>query len=252
MTRFAIALTFLGAFTSLVHAQISCLDYGSAIYCSNGLSAIRSGNTMYFSDGTTVQTFGNTVTIDNQTTKIAQSDTAASYRAGQAIGAVIGSVIADVRQRRRFDQMCDVDPYSWGWMQNGSPGFCSREGIQDVCSNIANIDFDGFKYTGDHPRRLLGDGEGGLWYFAKWPARLGDKGTKCILDEAAHSTHLAQLWLEHRREVLYYLHDSHPHLSQDDSAKIINYLYNHPGAYKIKNRTAEMFEKMYRAAGASS
>jgi hypothetical protein len=207
---------------------------------------------MYFSDGTTVQTFGNMVTINNQTTEVAQSNVAAGYQAGQAIGAAIGFVIADVRQRRKFDRVCDVNPYAWGWMWNGSPGFCSQAGIRDVCSNIANIDFDGFKYTGDLPRRLLGDAEGGLWYFSDWPARLGDKGTKCILDEAAHSTHLAQLWLTHKHEAEYYLRDSHPHLSQDDSARIVNYIYTHPDAYKGSKITARMFEKLYVAVKATS
>jgi len=259
MKRIAIALLFLVIFTSAVYAQISCLDYGSAVYCSNGLSAIRSGNTMYFSDGTTVQMFGNVVTINNQTTEITQSNVAASYQAGQAIGAAIGSVIADVRQRGKFDRMCDVNPYAWGWMWNGSPGFCSKAAILDACSNVPQFDFSGFKYTGDHPNHLSwviaggNDPAGTLLYLPNPHASNWYEGEiKCTSDEAAHSVHLAQLWLGYKREVEFYLHDSHPHLSQDDSAKIINYVYDHPEAYTIKKRTTQMFEKIYRAVGANS
>ena len=86
--------------------QISCSDYGQAIYCSNGLSAIRAENTLYFSDGTLAQTFGNTTTIQNQPVQISSSNASTSYAAGQVIGGMVGGIIVEVRQRRKFDRIC--------------------------------------------------------------------------------------------------------------------------------------------------
>ena len=260
MKGLVVALLFV-PLTGVLHAQLSCLDYGSAVYCSNGLSAIRSGNMMYFSDGATVQTFGNIVTINNETTKIAQTDVAASYQAGQAIGSAIGSVIATVRQRRKFYRVCDVNPYARGWL-NGSPAFCSEAAISDACSNVPQFDFSGFKYAGDSPHHIswiispgIGTGPAGtLLYLPNWPKSDGE--IECVPDVAMHSTHLAKLWLVHKHEAEYNLRDSHPHLSQDDSARIVNYIYANPDSYDARKvaqlSAAKMFEKIYVAVRATS
>jgi hypothetical protein len=255
MKSLVVALSLV-TLTVALHAQLSCLDYGSAVYCSNGLSAIRSGNMMYFSDGTTVQTFGNVVTINNQPTEIAQTNVAASYQAGQAIGAVIGSVIANVRQRRKFYRVCDVNPYAHGWL-NGSPAFCSKTAILEACSNVPQLDFSGFKYAGDSPHHLswTDSGPAGTFlYLPNWPKSDGE--IECAPDVATHSTHLAKLWLAHKHEAEYSLRDSHPHLSEDDSARIVNYIYANPDAYDarkvVQPSAAKMFEKIYIAVKATS
>lgn len=70
------------------------------------------------------------------------------------------------------------------------------------------------------------------------------------------STHLAKLWLAHKQEAEYYLRDSHPHLSEDDSARIVNYIYANPDSYdarKVAQRSAsKMFEAIYIAVRATS
>src|SRR5271169_773266 len=244
---------------SIAHGQVTCSDYGQAIYCSNGLSAVRAANTLYFSDGTTAQFFANTVTINGQPVVISRSNAAAAdYAMGQAVGTMVGAVIAEVRQRRKFDRVCDVNPYAWGWL-NGSAAFCSKAAILDACANVPQFDFSGFKYTGDSPHHLssisspgIGTGPAGtLLYLPNWPH--GFEGEiECVPDVAAHSTHLATLWLAHKHEAENYLHDSHPRLSQDDCARIVNYIYTHPEAYKAGKMTAQSFEKLYVGVKATS
>jgi hypothetical protein len=64
------------------------------------------------------QTFGNTVTISGQRAEVSrnnEADTAAAnYAAGQVIGTLVGGVVADVRQWRKFNRICDADPYPAG------------------------------------------------------------------------------------------------------------------------------------------
>jgi hypothetical protein len=241
----------------VAYGQISCWDYGQAVYCSNGLSGVRSGNTLYFSDGTSAQTFGNTVTIDGRPTEVSRSDaadaTAGSYAMGQVIGTVVGGVVADIRHRHKFHQMCDVDPYARGWL-NGMLAFCSQAAILDSCPNVPQFDFSGFKYAGDTPHHVSWDAAGTLRYLPNWPRLDGE--VECVPDVAAHSTHEAKLWLAHKREVEAALIGLHPHLSQDDCARIVNYILAHPDAYdarKIyKGSAAEMFQKIYTTVKASS
>jgi len=246
---------------SIARAQVTCSDYGQAVYCSNGLSGIRAANTVYFSDGTTAQTYGNTITISGQSVQVSRSDAAAAdYAVGQAIGAVIGSVISEVWQRRKFYRVCDVNPFARGWL-NGSPAFCSEAAIVDACSNVPQFDFSGFNYMGDSPHHLswiaspgIGTGPGQLptlLYLPNWPHGF-DGEIVCVPDVAAHSVHLAQLWLTHKNEAEYYLHNSHPHLSEADSARIVNYIYSHPETYKAGKMTAQSFEKLYIAVKAIS
>jgi hypothetical protein len=233
---------------SIAHGQVACSDYGQAIYCSNGLSAVRAANTFYFSDGTTAQSFGNTITISGQPVEVSRSDAAAAnYALGQAIGTVVGGVIAEVRQRRKFYRVCDVNPYARGWL-NGSPAFCSEAAIVDACSNVPQFDFSGFKYAGDRPRHLSWTGTppaATLFYLPNTPKFDGE--IECAPDVATHSTHLAKLWLVRKHEAEYYLHDSHPRLSQDDCARIVNYIYTHPEAYNASKVTVQMFENIYVA-----
>jgi hypothetical protein len=233
--------------------QISCSDYGQAIYCSNGLSAIRAGNTLYFSDGTLAQTFGNTTTIQNQPVQISSSNASTSYAAGQVIGGMVGGIIVEVKQRRKFDRICDVDWYARGWL-SGMPAFCSREAVLDACSNIANFDLSGFKFTGDTPHHLSWTSAGTLTYLPNWP-RL-DGGIECIPDVAKQAVNEARLWLAHKHEVEVWAKDLHPHLSQDDCARIVNYIYAHPDSYDARKvaqqSAAKMFEKIYVAVKATS
>lgn len=234
--------------------QISCSDYGQAIYCSNGLSAIRAGNALYFSNGTTALTFGNTTTIQNQSVQISPSEASTSYAAGQVIGGMVGGVIVEVKQRRKFDRICDVDWYARGWL-SGMPAFCSREAVLDACSNIANFDFSGFKFAGDTPHRLSWNtATGTLTYLPNSP-RL-DGGIECIPDVARHAVNEARLWLAHKHEVEVWAKDSHPHLSQDDCARIVNYIYGNPNSYQVRKSgstvSGKMFEKIYVAVKATS
>jgi hypothetical protein len=259
MSRWMILSCFSVVFFArgIARGQISCLDYGQAVYCSNGLSAVRSGNTLYFSDGTTAQTLGNIVTINGLPTEVSRSDaadaTAGSYAMGQAIGTMVGAVFADVRHRRKFYQICGVDPYARGWL-NGMLAFCSQEAILDACSNVPKFDFSGFKYAGDTPHHLSWDTAGKLQYLPNWPRLDGE--VECVPDIAAHSTHEARLWLAYKREVETALVGLHPHLSQNDCARIVNYILAHPDAYDArkvyKGLAAEMFQKIYIAVKANS
>jgi hypothetical protein len=233
--------------------QISCSDYGRAIYCSNGLSAIRAGNALYFSDGTTALTFGNTTSIQSRPVQISSSSVSTSYAAGQVIGGIVGGIIVDVKQRRKFDRVCDVDVYARGWLV-GMPAFCSREAVLDACSNITNFDFSGFKFTGDTPHHLSWTTAGTLTYLPNWP-RL-DGGIECIPDAAKHAVNEARLWLAHKHEVVVWAKDLHPDLSQDDCARIVNYIYANPDSYNVRKAaqqsTARMFEKIYIAVRATT
>jgi len=254
MKTFFVLISLLLATFAWSQTQISCSDYGQAIYCSNGLSAIRAGNALYFSDGTTAQTFGNTTTIQNQPVQISSSNAATSYAAGQVIGGVVGGIIVEVKQRRKFDRVCEVDAYARGWL-SGMPAFCSREAVLDACSNITNFDFSGFKFTGDTPHHLSwSTATGTLTYLPNSP-RL-DGGIECIPDVAKHAVNEARLWLAHKHEVEVWAKDSHPHLSPDDCARIVNYIYAHPDSYDVRKvaqqSAAKMFEKIYVAVKATS
>jgi len=254
MKPFFALLTIMLASVTSGQTQISCSDCGQAIYCSNGLSAIRAGNALYFSDGTTALTFGNTTTIQNQSVQISSNSVATSYAAGQIIGGMVGGIIVEVKQRQKFDRVCDVDTYAHGWL-SGSPAFCSQAAVLDACSNITNFDFSGFKFTGDTPQHLSWTATGTLTYLPNWP-RL-DGGIECVPDVVKHAVNEARLWLAHKHEVEVWSKDSHPHLSQDDCARIVNYIYAHPESYDVKKavRTAaalKMFEKIYVAVHATS
>jgi hypothetical protein len=248
--------------------SISCQDAGTAIFCSNGLSAVRSGNTMFFSDGTSAITSGNTVFIQSpsqaqpQPVPITQSN---SYEAGQAlgnmalgvIGAVVG-VVQEVKQQNKWADWCYVHPYSRGWLQ-GSPAFCSKDAIIDACSNVGSFSFSGYKYPWDSPHHIGWAGDE-LYYLPNWPHDRPEDWIKCIPDEAGHAIHEAKLWLFYKQEVSYYLRNSHPNLSQDDCIRIVNYIYGHPKDYKyinpkdhqLERKKTELFEKLYSSAKATS
>jgi hypothetical protein len=220
-------------------ARVSCSDYGAAIYCSNGLSAIRSGNVVYFSDGTTVMQSGNSVYINENTQ--ANQNYQASYAAGTALGNVVGAVISDVHQHRKFERACDYDPYAHGWIM-GRPAFCSEAAIRDACPQLT--DFSGFKYSGDQPHKIgwvesggLGTATvGSLVYFPAWPH---GNSVPCVADVGGHAIHEANLWLAHLREAQPFL----PSKSDDDVARILVWLYAHPGDYDVKHKDT-MYKKL--------
>jgi hypothetical protein len=244
--------------------KATCRDAGTAVFCSNGLSAIRSGNTMYFSDGTSAMTSGNTVFIQSpsqaqpQPVPITQSD---SYEAGQAIGNMVLGVIGlvqEVKQQNKLADWCYVHPYSRVWLRGG-PAFCSKAAILDACSNVASFDFSGYKYPLDSPHHIAWSGEDHLYYNPSWPH--GSRGeVRCVPDEAGHAVHNAKLWLFYKQEASYYLRNSHPNLSDDDSIRIVNYIYTHPRDYKYINpadhqfelKKTQLYQKLYSSAKATS
>jgi len=195
---------------------------------------------MYFSDGTTAIQSGNTVYINENTQ--ASQDYQASYAAGAALGNVVGTVISDVRQRRKFDRVCDYDPYAQGWMM-GRPAFCSEAAIHDACPQLS--DFSGFKYSGDSPHKItwvvpagLGTASvGSLLYLPDWPH--GNHSEQCVPDTAGHALHEAQLWLSRFHEAQSFL----PGKGDDDVARILVWLYAHPGDYDVKHK-ATMYKRL--------
>jgi len=208
-------------------SQISCQDYGTAVYCSNGLSAIRAGGTMYFSDGTTASTYGNTTYIQEQPVQVTRSDD--YYQAGQALGSLvlgIVGVVQDIRRLGKWEDYCFVNPYARGWV-NGSPAFCSKDAILDACSNIPSFDFSGYKNSWDSPHHIGWAGDD-LIYWPSWPKKGVYDEIKCVPDVAGHAIHEAKLWLFYKQEASFYL----PGLSQDDCIRIVNYIYAHPKEYK--------------------
>jgi hypothetical protein len=255
-------------------SQISCQDAGTAVFCSNGLSGIRAGNSMYFSDGSSALASGNTIYFTSGTAPASispQSVTitpSAAYAAGEALGAAVvgvvggvASVVQDVRQLGKWQDWCFVNRYSWGEipakLEYGRVAFCSEAAILDACSNITSIDYSGYKYASDSPRRITLTAEHELEY---WPNLSNGKNVgepiKCVPDVAGNAVHRAQLWLFYKQEVSSYL----PGLSQDDCIRIVNYIYAHPKEYKyIKeddpnkdHKKTELFKKLYRSAGAAS
>jgi hypothetical protein len=190
---------------------------------------------MYFSDGTTVMQSGNAVYI-NENTRANQSYQA-SHEAGAAFGNIVGAVIIDVRQRRKFDRVCDHDPYAQGWIM-GRPAFCSEAAIRDACPQLT--DFSGFKYSGDSPRKIgwvesagLGTATAGsLLYLPDWPH--GNRSEACVPDTAGHALHEAQLWLSNFHEAQSFL----PGKSDDDVASVVVWLYAHADDYDVKHKEA--------------
>jgi hypothetical protein len=187
---------------------------------------------MYFSDGTTVMQSGSNLYINNNTQ--ANRDYAA-YSVGQAVGAIVGSVIADVRDRRRFERTCDYDPYARGWVMH-RPTFCSVAAIQDACPQLT--DASGFKYAGDTPHHLTWAQDGSLSYLPNWPHGF-DGEVRCVPNVAGHATHEAAVWLANFNEARSFLAGK----TDDDAARVVVWLCTHPGDYQA-NHKAAMYAKL--------
>lgn len=236
---FAVFLALLGL-PVCGQESMSCSDYGAALYCSNGLSAIRSGNMMYFSDGTTAMLSGTCVYIKENTQ--ASQDYRASYAAGAALGNLVGGVVSDVRQRRKFERVCEYDPYAQGWIV-GRPAFCSEAAIRDACPQVT--DFSGFKYAGDTPNHLTWTQGGSLSYLPHWPHGF-DGEVACVPDHPVHAIHEAVTWLANFREAQTFLPDK----SGDEVAQVVAWLCTHPGEYE-RNHKAAMYKKLFNKMSGS-
>jgi len=80
MKKFALILTVIFSALCAFGQNVSCNEFGNAIYCSDGTTARRNDNITYFNDGTRIRRYGHTFYIDRP-----QQD----YEAGAAVGAAI-------------------------------------------------------------------------------------------------------------------------------------------------------------------
>lgn len=201
----------------LVKAQSSvfCTDYGSGIFCDNGLSAQRFNNMMFFSDGSSAMNLGNQVYFSNgvsgqtfgNTTYFSNGDVAT--RNGNTVTLTTSPQYATYRyyrsrseyQREEAVQRQD-DAYSAGY----ALGYASGELIAGLIARHRRI-------AVEHHCELD----------PYWSRVCGQK-----FDPADKGKLEAGAWLANWNEIHAYL----PASSDDDRGAIINWLYNHPSNYR--------------------